>query len=496
MLKTVPTGRDTSLVWLSLTLAIILALTLLLPLSPEDYWWYVRLGQDISQSWHIPTVDTYSYTQTGQPIIYHSWLSAVLFWAVHLLGGNGLTVLLRSSCLVLLYLAVWLTCRHAGAGPRLASGLTLLAALVASNNWAIRPQIFSYPLFGWLLLTLWLYQAEGDAPAVRRWLWLPPLLILAWVNLHGAFILGFLLVGVALLTDRPRRWVWLVLSGGMLLASLINPRGYGAWLYVLTLLTDPSSQQLGPEWQPPTNQNWQGALFFGWLLLFAPLVAATNKRLTVTQWGWFLLFGWMALSGLRYVIWFSLILAPLTAHLLVGLRPLQTEGYPSKRPGHRPPRGIPLLNRAISLLLILLTLPLLPGLRAHWWDDAPPVLTDNTPIEATAWLATQSAEALPGPLWSHISFSSYLIYALPERPVWSDTRLELYPLEQSQRYLDLSQAAPNWQQILDEAGINLLMIDSRTQADLVTVLQRSAAWRQVYADERVLIFSRRVTDGS
>ncbi len=38
------------ILWLSIALLILLSLALLLPLSPQDYWWYLRLGQDVANT--------------------------------------------------------------------------------------------------------------------------------------------------------------------------------------------------------------------------------------------------------------------------------------------------------------------------------------------------------------------------------------------------------------------------------------------------------------
>ena len=86
--------------WLGFVLLAIVTLASLLPIQPNDYWWYVRLGQDIVQTGAIPTVDTYSYTQTGQPIVYHSWLSSVLFFVADQAGGLSLTFLIRNILLI------------------------------------------------------------------------------------------------------------------------------------------------------------------------------------------------------------------------------------------------------------------------------------------------------------------------------------------------------------------------------------------------------------
>ncbi|HHJ06805.1 MAG TPA: hypothetical protein ENK24_04825, partial [Anaerolineae bacterium] len=506
-MKQRPLTPTMSLLWLGLPLSFIFAIALLLSISPNDYWWYVRLGGDIARQGAIPTADAYTYTHAGEPMVYHSWLSAVLFWGLRQAGGNTLTSLARGVLLLAFYTLIWKTCRLAGAGPKLAALLTLLAAMAGSNNWAMRPQLFSYPLFGLTLLSLQQWRRGKDV-----WLWLLPPIVALWVNLHGAFALPFLLVGAAIVGGGGNRKALLLALGGMLLASLLNPRGAGAWGYVLKLLTDPSSQQLGAEWKSPTTDSWQGKLFFMWLLLFPALVAFSafsrqspalslsngsavsgqrsavsgqaqktrdKGRLTFTEWLWFLGFGWMAVSGLRYGIWFLAILAPLSASLLA-------KTAVGRFFDRRNSTGIPVMNAAIFALLLLMPLALLPGVRESWWDEAPPQLSENTPVAATDWLAQRPD--LPGQLWADLAYSVYLIDALPERPVWIDTRFELFPPEQWEQYVEISEAAPGWDNALAQEGVNLLMLDTQREPRLVKAAEQSAGWDEVYRDERAVIF--------
>jgi hypothetical protein len=462
------------LLWIGLALFVILTIAFLLPVYPNDYWWYLRLGKEIVSSGSIPTVDTYTFTQAGMPVVYHSWLSAVLFWILYETGGLSLTVLARGLSITVFYLFVWLSCQEVGAGPILASFLTLIAALAGSNNWVVRPQVFAYPLFG---CALWLLTRRGE-PKKLLWLLIP--ISLLWVNLHGSFLILFLLVGAAIVGRAGNRKRLLIVFLGMVLATLLNPRGILEWRDAILTILNPSNQRFSMEWGPPINQGWQAALFFGWILIFPLLAAFSHSRLPITHWIWFLGFGWMALSGVRYVIWFLAVLAVLSAELLA---PIVSKYLPNQRGSAHTK-----LNLSFFALMLFLPLLALPGIRHRWWADSPPVISSTTPVRATQWLSEHPE--LPGPLWSDFAFASYLIFQLPERPVWIDSRFYPFPPEQWEKYLQVSNAAPPWEAILDEEGIQLLMLDAHSQSNLVGAVDASHAWCEQYRDDMAVIFTR------
>lgn len=488
-------SKDTApLLWLGLVLAIALAIAFLVPVTPNDYWWYLRVGRDTLAGGAVPTVDTFTFTQTGTPVVYHSWGAAVLFWLVYQLGGLTLTVFLRGVLVTAAYALVWLTARRLGAGRVGAAAVLLLAVLASSNNWSLRPQLLAYPLFALALWILYRWhngkkqlttkdtkEHEGNPQTKKHqnivyWL---PLISLAWVNLHGSFVMLILLVGAALVFGRGDRRPLALATAGVLLATLVNPRGVGAWTYVVNSLTVPSIQLFAAEWLPPVNDNWQMNLFFLWLLTFPALAAFSPRKLSPLEWVWFLGFGFLALWGERHVIWFVFILTVLTGALLAD--------WETKYLGDPKP-GSPFINLTLSLVFLLLTLSLLPGVRETWWPDAPET-TENTPVAATEWLAER--DQLPGPLWSEIGFSSYLEFALPERPTWIDTRFEVFPVEQWQAYKDITAANYNWQSLLDGTGANLLMVSTLTQPELIAALDDSSGWCELYRDEVAVLYQRK-----
>jgi hypothetical protein len=461
---------------LSIALFPLLIIAVLLPVQPHDYWWYLRLGRDVLESGAVPIVDTYSSIQAGQPIVYQSWLSAAILWLAYKVGGIPLTVLLVAALIGLTYALLWLVMRESGVGARLTTLLILLAGLSGSNNWGVRPQLFAYPLF---LAVLWLLLKWRNREEKFLWLLVP--LSWAWANLHGSFILFFILVGIAFVFgagDRKKLF-WVALAA--LAVTLLNPRGFVLWQSVIGTFTAPGIRDLSPEWLPPLNQGWQMNIFFAWLILLPPLAAFARRRLSAFEWILFLVFSWFALTGIRYVIWDLFIISALTAFLMPESIIKKFDGAAGAT--------IAGMNYALGIIFILMPLMLLPGLRETWWKESPPALDPvTTPVAAADWL-NQHPE-LPSPMWNDVVFGSYLIHATPSRPVAMDTRIQvIYTAEQAGDYLSVQAAQAGWESKLEEDGVNLLFL-ARTQPALVKAVQNSSEWCEQYHDKVALIFSR------
>jgi hypothetical protein len=469
------TSRSYDFLWLGIALFPLLIIAVLLPVQPHDYWWYLRLGKDVLENGAVPVVDTYSSIQAGQPIVYQSWLSAVFLWMAYKVGGISLTIFLVAALIGIIYALLWLLMREGGVGPRLAALLALLAGLSGSNNWGVRPQLFAYPLF---LAVLWLLLKWQNRE--QKFLWFLVPISWAWANLHGSFILFFILVGFVFVfgTGDRKKLFWVALVA--LVVTFLNPRGFVLWQSVIGTFTAPGIRDFSPEWLPPLNQGWQMNIFFAWLILLVPLAAFARRRLSAFEWILFLSFSWLALTGIRYVIWDLFVVSVLTAFLMpesIVQRFDQTQDA-----------KLPSLNFALGLLFLLMPLMLLPGIRESWWKESPPAIDPQTPIAAADWLALHPE--LPGPMWNDVVFGSYLIHAVPSRPVWIDTRIQvIFTAEQAEQYLFVQSAQSGWDAYLEKNRVNLLVL-ATYQPALVKAVRNSSQWCERYHDNAALIFSR------
>ncbi|MDO9087050.1 MAG: hypothetical protein Q7U53_12660 [Anaerolineaceae bacterium] len=479
-----------NLPWLGILILIILSLAFLLPVLPNDFWWYLRLGKDIVANTSVPSVDTYSSTIYGQPVSYPMWLSAVILYGLHQIGDLSLVVLARGLMVAVFYTSLWIICVKKGLSGWLATFLTLLCALIGANNWAVRPQLFVYPLFGFSMLLLssnFSINKSDSAQDIQLkdnekenrfstsiYLLIP--IAIFWANLHGSVIILFLLVIPYFLFYKRTKKFFLILLL-IFISTLLNPRGIMLWIDTFQIL-QASGNQFSQEWKPPVNSGWQMNLFFLWFLALIPLATFSKNKLKLYEWVWLLGFGWMALSGTRYVIWFLAIILIFTGWFIQGL--LKSSSFEMRF-------GFIKINIGLFFILVLLPVSLLPGIRENWWDESPAVLSSNTPVNAVEWL--KQNPGLPDPLFNDYLFGSYLIFALPEKPVWIDTRFHNYPKDHWEDYLSISNSEAGWSDKLLNAKIGTLMMDLTGQINLIYDLENSSKYCERYRDDIAVIFS-------
>lgn len=486
-------SRSYDLLWLSIALLPLIGLSLMLSVPAQDYWWYLRLGRDILEQGAIPLVDMLGYSRAGEPIFYQQWLSGIIFYLVYQTGSAPLTFLLRAVLIGITYSSIWFMMRSY-VGARTATILLVVLGMATSNNWMIRPQLFAYPLFLLCLFAIYEWQKGNN-----RLLFLLPLSTFLWVNLHGSFVLPFLLAGAALvfgtlngenqkslpgvlgaLRGSKKFQFMLITILTMLVASLLNPHGFGVWRYLVFILNNPSDYLFSVEWRPPTNEGWQMNIFFAWILALPILASFSKQKLTWLEWILFLGFGWLAMSGVRYVIWFMFLLAILTAKFIG----TWTNAFIDQPVDKINPRT----NTAIAFILFLLPLVFMPGVRDSWWDGAPELYErSTTPIAAVEFLEMRAD--LPGPLWNDYAFGSYLEFALPSRPTWMDTRMYSFPQTMWEEYVRVTNG-DGWQEMFDREGVNLLLLSKAAQPNLIQAVSAAPDWCEEYSDEYAVIFSR------
>src|SRR5579863_382306 len=224
-----------SVPWILSGIAVVYALLAgLHTLQDFDLGWQLATGRWIFQHHRIFSTDVFSYTASGKPWIYPA-LSGLIFYVCYLAGGYSTLCWLGSlACAGTIALLL------RRGNPETAAIAILVVPLIA-NRTQPRAEMFSTVLFAAFLTILWRQYRTGKAR-----LFLLPILMVLWVNLHLGFVAGlglcfaYLLLEVLDLPIAPRRkeavsrlrrtWLWLALTALATLANPLGPSIYGALL--------------------------------------------------------------------------------------------------------------------------------------------------------------------------------------------------------------------------------------------------------------------------
>jgi hypothetical protein len=471
------------------------------PIRPQDFWWHIAIGREIVTTGKIPTTDVYSYTEAGQPYPSYQmfWLMEAVLFELYHLGGPALVIFVYSLLITAAYGVIFWICKQSTNSWRVAAFSVLFAAALGLNDWNVRPQGITFLLGSLFLLAIYQYRRKS------HWYWLVifPLGMLIWVNSHGTFMIGLVMVGlwwgqelweVVIPRIRGDRTIALkaILIPGILfvitsLVCLINPRGIGIVDYLKTLTSNSVVQNLVIEWAPPTLNTYLGMIFFCGLFGIAVLLAVSPKRPNFYQLAAFMVFGLLGIKTSRGIVWFGLIMAPtLAEHLSVVVR----QYLPARSSQAINKGGSRLVNTLLVALILLMGIASLPWLKGFLPLPAAKagLISEETPLQATQFLLEQNP---PGKLFNSMSFGSYLIWAAyPPYQVFVDTRIELFSDKIWMDYLNISNASDDWETRLKEYGVNTLMVSPEEQAPLVALLRASPSWHLIYSDDVAMIYTR------
>ncbi len=465
--------------------ALLFALAVRIP-TDTDTWWHIRSGEYTLKQGMIYT-DPFSFTKAGEPWTNHSWGSQVILYAVWQLAGNfGLaifTAVLATGGMYLVY------CMCAG-NVYLRAFALIIGASTAAVFWSPRPQMVSFFLSTLVLYFIYLYKREKTDR-----LWLIPVVMLVWGNLHAGFSLGFLLLGGTIAGEvlgnlfnpqgetviawaRLRKLVIVTLASVAVL--VINPYGLDMLRVPFQTVSIGALQDFIQEWNSPNFHERQTWPFIALLLGTFGAVGASGKRLDGTDFVLFSGTAFMSLLAGRNIALFAVVATPiLTYHLDTALLERGWVLNTVKRPTRMMARlnivlvGLILLGAAAKVLVVL---------------DRETVREAQAmflPLDAAMHLNEKRPD---GPMFNSYNWGGYLMFAAPEYPVFVDGRTDLYGDEVLTTYLRTAMGGENWRETLDEYGIRLIVVEKGSGLD--RNLQDAWGWSLDYDDELAVIYTR------
>ena len=452
--------------------------------NDPDMWWHLKLGQVIWTTHTIPTTDIFSFTTHQHTWIPHEWLSQVLIFLAYQWGGYSGLMLWLCLFATAIFIAGYALCTLYSGNAKVSFLGALVVFVFATVGLSIRPQMIGYLLLIFELIWIHLGRTR-DA----RWFWCLPPLFALWINCHGSFFLGIILAGIFLFSS------FFDFRMGLVVSEAWHPRSRKIFIYALilsvaALFLNPVGvrQVLLPvdfllhqhvnlgnvqEWQPLQLNGQRGIIFLAVLACSFLLVVMRQSELHLDE---LLLLGagiWLAGSHDRMLFVFGILAAPIFSRLLS----TSWEGYDPKTD-----RIVPnAVMMALSLLVVFMAFPSRANLAAQ--------AEEKSPAGAVNFIKTHH---LSGPMLNDYTDGGYLIWAMPEHPVFIDGRAEVYEwagvLQEFGAWATL-QADPNT--LLDKYGIQFCLLEAN--APMTYVLPLMHNWKSVYSDSQSIIFVRVAT---
>jgi len=447
-------------------------------IAEPDIWWHLRNAAYLFEHHSFPSVDSYSFGAAGSPWLAHEWLSEIPFFlAFKAMGLQGILGV-YFAVLVLIYVGVYYRSCRAGADCKNATVTTLLAIFLGVVS--IGPRVL---LFGWLcmvalLLLLDRFQRKG------RGLWLLPPLLVFWINLHGSWVFGMVVLALTIASGLvegqwglvvAQRWTieelkkLLLTLAASLAALFVNPLGYKLVLYPFDFLfRQPSNMKHIAEWHSVDFSTGDGklALFTILALLAAALFSRRLWRLDEVLLTAFAL--WAALSHARFLFFAGLILAPILAPRLDLFSPYERE------------LDKPWLNAAIMAAVV--------GALIFFFPSAAQLEQEVDEQYPRAALEFMQRQHINGQIFNQDWWGGYMEWNSPELKPFIDGRADIFVYNGTFDDYVKAVSIQTPFEILDKYGIDYALLEPKQP--LGYLLEHSAQWHPIYSDKVAVLFER------
>jgi hypothetical protein len=498
--------------------------------------WHIRTGQMILATHAIPRVDPFSAAVSsampGRAWFAWEWLYDLLVgWLEGAAGLNGV-VLFTGVVIATVFAWTFRLLLRRGTNILVALLLVLLAVSAAMIHFLARPHVVSWlftVVWFWILDSseagLWASDSESESSESNRrrlWmLWLLPPLMLVWVNVHGGFLVGFVLLAIywcsavwqwlrptgdrfddVLRKIRAGRHVRALTLTGIVsgLATLVNPYGFQLHVHIYRYLTNRFLMDHINEFQSPNFHYVAQKCFAGLLLLTLVALAVKKRGAGQARASQALVVSFAVYSGLyasRNIpvssLLLILVIGPWLSEAMERFRSRRMAGRGFVSPqflqrmeavefslrGH--PWPIAMVMLACWIVAHGGTLGATPLMNAHF--DA-----KRFPVSAVDYLEAQDKD-VQGPLVAPDDWGGYLIYRLyPRVRMVIDDRHDFYGEEFLKSYLKMVHVEPGWEDFLQQHRAHSVVVPR--DSALANILAETAGWKPVYSDEVATVFVR------
>jgi hypothetical protein len=259
------------------------------------------------------------------------------------------------------------------------------------------------------------------------------------------------------------------------IAVIFNPNGASMFIYPFETLGSNAMMTMIVEWFSPDfhAREWLPLAALMMLLIASGLFS--RKRSSITEIALTGILGYAALRSMRNVPLFAVAVIPILARHLDGIFQINAgQAKPSK-----------LINAANVLILSLVILAGLAQTSTVLLDQKESE-REYFPVDAVQWIEENKPQ---GKIFNTYGWGGYIIWHLPDYPVYIDGRADVYGDAFMRDFMSLYNAQPSWETKLENAGVNLVLVE--TGSPLADALTQDDHWTLAQSDPLSTLFTRK-----
>lgn len=288
------------------------SLLLIMPVSGDDYWWHIKIGEWIVNNKAVPKTGLFSWYGLENNLSWfaHEWLAEVFIYQfASLFGGNLGGIIYLLMCVILL--GTLLYCfnykdylKHLG----FSCIWMVIGFLAVATVCTARPHMMTLSFFCILV-----YVCEKMKNPNWKGFYLFPLLTIIWANYHGGssnitYIIPIMYFitnsfnfnfGRISSTKVAKSFRYLILAGINIVAILLNPRTYELLWYPYSYTEEHAKYIL--EWKSPSFTNGGFALFI--IIFICCIFFVTKRKIEFSDLALVGTFMLLTLKSIRFDAW-------------------------------------------------------------------------------------------------------------------------------------------------------------------------------------------------
>jgi hypothetical protein len=448
-------------------------------INEPDIWWHLRNGQQIVTTHSLPRFDHYSFTATGSPWLDHEWLSEIFYYLAYRAWGLRGIVALYSALTLLIFEALYYLCCREGANPKTASFVAMFGILLGSVSFGPRPL-----LFGWLFMLALFLILQRYAASRSRVIWILPPMFALWINFHGSWLFGMIVLGVFIASGFiAGEWglvyserftvaefkTLLSVAATSVVALFLNPFFYRLPWYPFDLMFRQKSNMNNiDEWGSVDFHEIRGK--FVMVLLFSIIGGAMLSRrrwkLNETVLGAFALY--VALMYWRMQFFAALVFVPLLATRIRLFPPYDVQ------------KEKPFLNALIIALVLAAAVIWFPKQAALEQS-----LREKYPVAALQFM---HGRGISDHVFADYGWGGYMVWHAPEIKTFIDGRADIFVYNGVfDDYLKIVRLQKTVE-LFDHYRIRYALLSN--PGPVAYFFAHNSCWREIYSDKLAVLFER------